>query len=98
MSARKLQIAQNIAANKGIEGVISISKRKGKRFKITLPDGASIHFGSYPYTGDGTYIDHEDEVIRKNWRARHKKILKKGKPAYKDKSSPEYYAWHILWG
>ena len=25
------------------------------------------------------------------------KILKNGKPAYKDKTSPEYYNWHLTW-
>ena len=97
MSHRNLQIAQNIARNIGIEGDISISKRKGKRFAITRPDEKVIHFGVWPYTGQGTYIDHGDDKIKKAWRARHKKILKDGKPAYKNPDSPEYYSWRILW-
>lgn len=72
------------------------STRKGKRFMIY--DGDKwIHFGAYPYSGFGTFIDHGNENLRKNWKARHSKIMKDGKPAYKDKTSPEYYSWHILW-
>ena len=97
MSQRGLQIAQNIAKNVGIEGNIKVSSRKGKRFMITRPDGITIHFGAYPFTGEGAYIDHDDDKIKKAWHARHKKILKDGKPAYKNKDSPEYYSWHILW-
>ena len=98
MSQRGLQIVQNIARNIGIEGDIKVSNRKGKRFAITRPDGKVIHFGVWPYTGDGTYIEHGDDKIKKAWCARHKKILKAGKPAYKNPDSPEYYSWHILWG
>ena len=97
MSNRNLQIARNIAANLGIEGTINISKVKGKRFSITKADGKKIHFGVWPYTGDGTFIDHGDEKIKKAWKARHRKILKDGKPAFKNKDSPEYYSWNILW-
>ena len=97
MSHRNLQIAQNIAKNIGIEGDISISTRKGKRFAITRQDGKVIHFGAWPYTGEGAYIDHGDDKIKKAWKKRHSKILKDGKPAYKNKDSPEYYSYKILW-
>lgn len=97
MVDRKLQIARNIAKNLGIDGTITESKVKGKRFTITRPDGKKINFGVWPYTGQGTFIDHQDEKIKKNWQARHKRILKDGKPAYKNPDSPEYYSWRILW-
>ena len=97
MPDRKLQIARNIAKNLGIEGDITESKIKGKRFTITRPDGKKIHFGVWPYSGEGTFIDHNDEKIKKAWRKRHREIKKEGKPAYKNKDSPEYYSWHILW-
>lgn len=97
MQERGLQIVKNIAKNIGIDGDIKVSSRKGKRFMIERPDGKLIHFGLWPYTGDGTYIDHQDDKIRKNWRARHKKILKDGKPAYKNPDSPEFYSWNLLW-
>ena len=96
MSARNLQIARNIAKNEGIEGTISNSRKKDKRFVITRLDGVKIHFGLYPYS-IGTFLDHEDKKIRKAWRARHRKILKDGKPAYKNPDSPEFYSWRILW-
>lgn len=97
MQERGLQIVKNIAKNIGIDGDIKVSSRKGKRFMITRPDGKLIHFGLYPFTGEGAYIDHGDDKIRKNWRARHKKILKDGKPAYKNPDSPEFYSWNLLW-
>lgn len=94
---RKLQTVKATATRKGIKGKIEISNRKGKRFKITLPSGDVIHFGVWPYSGKGTFIDHRDAEIRKAWRARHSKILKEGKPAYLNKKSPEYYSWNLLW-
>ncbi len=70
------------------------STRKGKRFYV-IYKGKIIHFGSK--TGS-TFIDHQDELIKKNWRARHKKIISKsGIPFYKIKSSPEYWSYRILW-
>jgi len=70
------------------------SNRKGKRFYV-IYRGKIIHFGSK--TGS-TFIDHQDELIKKNWRARHKKIIRSdGIPFYKIRSSPEYWSWRILW-
>ncbi len=73
------------------------STRKNKRFMI-WKDDTWIHFG-IPYKDlmVGTYLDHGDRDIRDKWRARHKKIMKNGKPAWKDKTSPEYYSYRILW-
>lgn len=75
---------------------IGYSTRKNKRMFVDIGDPIKkrIHFGA---KGGQTYADHRDEKKRKAWRARHSKILKNGKPAYKDKTSPEFYAWHILW-
>jgi hypothetical protein len=61
------------------------------------PSGKKINFGLYPFKGEGTYIDHNDDKIRKAWQARHKMIMKDGKPAYLDKESAEYYSYNILW-
>ena len=82
---------------KGIIGQLDISTRKNKRFVITKPDGTKIHFGVWPFRGFGTYIDHHNEKLRDAWRARHKHILKDGKPAYLNRNSPEYYSYSILW-
>jgi hypothetical protein len=75
---------------------IGYSGRKGKRFMVDIGDPIKrrIHFGSK--TGQ-TYLDHGDNQKRKAWKARHLKIMKQGKPAYLDKSSPEFYSWHLLW-
>jgi hypothetical protein len=94
---RKLAVVQKIAKDKGIAGEITESKAKGKRFAVLI-NGKTINFGSWEYTGKGTFIDHGDKKLREAWRARHEKILlKSGEPAYKDKNSPAYYAHRLLW-
>jgi len=71
-----------------------ISKTKNKRFYI-IYNNKKINFGSK--LGQ-TYIDHNDNIKKKNWRARHSKIINsEGKPFYKIKTSPEYWSWHLLW-
>lgn len=99
MDNRKLEVARKIAMAKGIiksPKELQISKTKNKRFAIKY-DNKTINFGLFPYQGQGAFIDHADEHIKKAWRARHSKIMKDGKPAYLDKTSPDYYAWRILW-
>ena len=71
-----------------------LSKRKNKRFYV-LYDDKYIHFGA---KNGSTYIDHHDKLKRKNWRARHSKIINKdGIPFYKIKTSPEYWSYTLLW-
>jgi len=74
--------------------------------KVKLPNGKYklIHFGHYNYhhykdkIGLWSFADHNDPKRRAAYRARHGKIkLKNGRFAYKDKTSPEYWAWHYLW-
>jgi len=97
MDDRKLNVVRKIAKEKGIDGKIEISNVKGKRFSIETKYG-KINFGSYPFKGKGTYaLDHHDETIKTAWRARHSKILKNNKVAYKDPTSSEYYSWNLLW-
>ncbi len=97
MDDRKLSIVKQIAKDKSIDGEITESKAKGKRFAIKV-DGKTINFGVWPYSGKGTFIDHKDEKLREAWQARHSKILlKDGSPAYKSKTSPDYYAYNLLW-
>lgn len=57
---RKLDVVQKIAKKKKIKGEINISKKKNKRFSITV-DGIMINFGLWPYSAKGTYLDHHDE-------------------------------------
>ena len=91
---RKTLHAREIALTLGIQG-LKPSTRKGKRFMVPGPDGW-IHFGVWPIR-DGTFLDHRDQKKRAAWRARHSRIMRNGKPAYLDRSSPAFYAWHILW-
>lgn len=73
---------------------LGISSRKNKRFYV-IYDGKVIHFGSKI---GSTFIDHHNPLLRKNWRARHSKIINKdGIPFYKIKSSPEFWAYNLLW-
>jgi|688.fasta_scaffold472353_2 hypothetical protein len=76
---------------------LEISKAKDKRFSIITPNGKKINFGLFPFKGKGTFLDHKDIKIKEAWQARHKKIMKDGKPAYLNKESPDYYSWNILW-
>jgi len=48
--------------------LIKPSTRKGKRFMAIFKNGTITHFGS----SGSSFIDHGDEVKRKNYIARHK--------------------------
>ena len=76
--------------------VVSNSDKKDKRFKAVFTyDGGktrTTHFG-LKNPKKGTYLDHKDKTIRKNYRARHKQDLKTG-----DYTRAGYLSWYILWG
>ena len=101
MSDRKLTEARKIAMAKGIISKpeeLQISKAKNKRFVLITNDGKRVNFGLWPFTGDGSFLDHGNNDIKKDWQARHSKIkLKDGRFSYKVKNTPEYLAWNILW-
>lgn len=99
MDDRLLHKAKSVAKSKRIQNweTLEISAAKNKRFSIISPSGKKINFGLWPFKGDGTFLDHNDTKIRNAWRARHSKILKDGREAYKNRESPEYYSWEILW-
>jgi hypothetical protein len=96
---RLLSEAKKKAKSIGIVNwdTLEISKAKDKRFSIITPTGKKINFGLFPFKGKGTFLDHKDTKIKEAWQARHKKIMKDGKPAYLNKESPDYYSWNILW-
>ena len=84
---RRLSHIIKIAKKKKIKGLLEISNRKDKRFKITLEDGKVIHFGLWK-PKVGTYFDftlpNKGEVLmnrgfvekrRTDWIARHSKII-----------------------
>lgn len=57
--------------------------------------GRLIRFGHRDYED---FLLHKNETRRANWRRRMRGVLKAdGKQAYKDKTSPLYWAWHLLW-
>jgi len=95
---RGLAKAKANAKKAGIDSeTLRISNTKGKRFAITV-EGKTINFGLWPFSGEGTFIDHGDTKIREAWYARHSKIkLKDGSMAINTKSSPDYYSSRILW-
>ena len=72
---------------------LGVSDVKNKKYYV-IYNGKKINFGSR--TGK-SFLDHRDEAKRTAWRARHSKILKNGKPAYKNKESPSFWSWSILW-
>lgn len=70
------------------------SKRANKRYYVIYNDKI-INFGD---PNANTYSDGADEKKRNAFRARHSKIkLKDGSYAFKNKSSPSYWAYNILW-
>ena len=75
------------------------STRKTKRFMAIFVDknGKQVkltHFG-LKNPSKGTYIDHKDKTIRKNYRARHDKTEKK---FHTDPKRASTLSRFILWG
>jgi len=78
--------------------VVSNSPKKEKRFKavFTYDNGRTktTHFG-LKNPKKGTYIDHKDKEIRKNYRARHDKTEKK---FHSDPTRASTLSRFVLWG
>ena len=78
--------------------VIKDSKTKGKRFVAIFTDDKGkekrVNFG-LKNPKIGTYIDHGDKTIRKNYIARHEVREKK---FYKDPMRAATLSRFILWG
>lgn len=73
---------------------LQLSPNKGKRFYVIFK-GKKIHFGS---KNGETFIDHGDEKKRRDWYARHSKILLKDKTrAIDNKHSPAFWSAKLLW-
>jgi len=70
--------------------LIKASTRKGKRFMAIFKNGTIVHFG---LKGGQTFIDHGDEVKKKNYIARHK-VNEDFLNPYSASSLSRY----ILWG
>ena len=70
------------------------SWRKGKKIAV-LYQGKWIHAGALGYED---YTTHHDDDRRASYRRRHKAILlRDGRPAYKVKTTPAFWAYHLLW-
>jgi hypothetical protein len=86
-------LAQQKALSLGASS-FGLSSVKNKRYFV-IYGGRRINFG---LRGANTYLDGAPIEKRNSFRARHKAILlKNGKPAYKDKNQPAYWAYHVLW-
>ena len=73
---------------------LKASTRSSKKYMV-LYQGKWIHFGAKGYSD---FTIHKDAARRVNYRSRHASIrLADGRPAYTVKSSPAYWAWHLLW-
>lgn len=75
---------------------IEPSKAKDKRFTITMTDGKRINFGQKDPI-NGTYIDHKNNELRKQYLARH---LANKKEKYLIDNlipSPSLFSAYILW-
>ena len=66
------------------------SSRKDKRYVAVFNDGTKTHFG---LKNGNTYIDHADDVLRKNYLKRHYK----NEDWNSYKSAGSLSRW-ILWG
>ena len=70
------------------------SWRKGKKHAV-LYRGAWIHFGA---AGMSDFTQHRDPARRERYRKRHRGVkLGDGRLAYRVKTSPAWWSWHLLW-
>ena len=74
---------------------IETSNRKNKRFKVTLDDGQSFHFG---LLGASTYLDHRNKKKRENYQKRHLGNETEKYLIETLTSSPALFSWALLWG
>lgn len=86
---KKLRLVRQKAKALNIQGEISVSNHKQKKYMITLKNGKIIHFG---YNSMEDYLDHNDEKRRKNFRARFR-----NNKGVNDVNSPLYYSYRLLW-
>ena len=74
---------------------IERSYRKDKRFKLTLNNGQTYHFG---LANGSTYLDHKDKKKRDAYRKRHyagdieRLLIDHYTP------SPATFSYYLLWG
>ena len=83
--------AINLYGAKGLQ----YSQRSNKKYVVTLKNGDQIHFGHPDYED---FLIHKDKVRRLRYRKRASKIRdENGNLTYKDKNSPNYWSYNLLW-
>ena len=78
-------------------GAVSLdySKRKGKKYVVSLPNGKKINFGSTKYAD---YLTHHDKERRDNYLNRARSIVnKQGELTYNNPQSANYWSINLLW-
>ena len=83
-SSVKLEVKNSQAKNKRFVAVFTDEKGKSKKVNFGLKNPKI-----------GTYIDHSDKELRKNYIARHEATEKK---FYSDPQRPSTLSRFILWG
>lgn len=74
---------------------LDYSKRKGRKYVVTLSNGKKIHFGSTKYAD---YLTHRDKKRRDSYLNRSKKIVnKKGELTYNNPESANFWSINLLW-
>ena len=71
------------------------SDRENKKYVVTLKNGKKVHFGDSRYED---FLIHKDSDRRLRYRQRASKIKDKyGNLTYKNKNSPNFWSYHLLW-
>ena len=74
---------------------LELSERANKKYVVTLPNDKKVHFG---HRGYEDFTIHKNLNRRRNYRKRASKIRDKdGKLTYKNKESPNFWSFHLLW-
>ena len=74
---------------------LQISTKRNKKYVVTLKNGDRVHFGHPDYED---FIIHRDHKRRLRYRKRASKIRdKQGNLTCKDRNSPSYWFYHLLW-
>ena len=93
LKGKEFKILQNKAKEMGASN-LTLSPLKYKKYRVNF-ERKDIDFGD---NRDEDFTIHKDLERRKRYRARASRIKHKvGKLTYLDKSSSNYWAYHLLW-
>lgn len=89
----KFNKVKNLAFEYGAED-FGVSNLKNKKYYV-IYNNKKIHFGHPDYED---WHDHQDKERRERYLKRASKIKdKNGNYTYKNKSKPNFWAYHLLW-